>query len=32
MIYGMPKAALEAGVVHRVVRLEKVAGEILAAV
>jgi len=32
VIYGMPKAALEAGVVHRVVPLEKVAGEILAAV
>jgi two-component system chemotaxis response regulator CheB len=32
VIYGMPKAALEAGVVHRVVPLEKIAGEILAAV
>jgi two-component system chemotaxis response regulator CheB len=32
VIYGMPKAAIEAGVVHRVVPLERVAGEILAAV
>jgi two-component system chemotaxis response regulator CheB len=32
VIYGMPKAAIEAGVVERVVTLEKVAGEILAAV
>ena len=32
VIYGMPKAAIEAGVVQRVVPLEKVAGEILAAV
>jgi two-component system chemotaxis response regulator CheB len=32
VIYGMPKAAFEAGVVHRIVPLEKVAGEILAAV
>jgi two-component system chemotaxis response regulator CheB len=32
VIYGMPKAAIEAGVVERVVPLERVAGEILAAV
>jgi two-component system chemotaxis response regulator CheB len=32
VIYGMPKAAVEAGVVERVVPLERVAGEILAAV
>lgn len=32
VIYGMPKAAIEAGVVHRVVPLERVAGEVLAAV
>ena len=32
VIYGMPKAAIEAGVVHRAVPLERVAGEILAAV
>ena len=32
VIYGMPKAAIEAGVVHRVVPIERVAGEILAAV
>jgi two-component system chemotaxis response regulator CheB len=32
VIYGMPKAAIEAGVVHRVVPLHRVAGEILAAV
>ncbi len=32
VIYGMPKAAVEAGVVHRVVPLDRVAGEILAAV
>jgi two-component system chemotaxis response regulator CheB len=32
VIYGMPKAAIEAGVVQRVVPLERVAGEILAAV
>lgn len=32
VIYGMPKAAAEAGVVHRVVPLDRVAGEILAAV
>jgi two-component system chemotaxis response regulator CheB len=32
VIYGMPKAAIEAGVVHRVVPLDRVAGEILAAV
>jgi two-component system chemotaxis response regulator CheB len=32
VIYGMPKAAIEAGVVHLAVRLERVAGEILAAV
>jgi two-component system chemotaxis response regulator CheB len=32
VIYGMPKAAIEAGVVRRVVPLERVAGEILAAV
>jgi len=32
VIYGMPKAAIEAGVVHRAVPIEDVAGEILAAV
>jgi two-component system chemotaxis response regulator CheB len=32
IIYGMPKAAVEAGVVERSVRLERVADEILAAV
>ena len=32
VIFGMPKAAIEAGVVRRVVPLERVAGEILAAV
>ena len=32
VIYGMPKAAFEAGVVDRAVPLERVAGEILAAV
>ena len=32
VIYGMPKAAIDAGVVHRVIPLERVAGEILAAV
>jgi two-component system chemotaxis response regulator CheB len=32
VIYGMPKAAIDAGVVHRVVPLHRVAGEILAAV
>jgi two-component system chemotaxis response regulator CheB len=32
VIFGMPKAALEAGVVHRAVPLERVADEILAAV
>jgi two-component system chemotaxis response regulator CheB len=32
VIYGMPKAAIEAGVVHRTVPIEGVAGEILAAV
>jgi two-component system chemotaxis response regulator CheB len=32
VIYGMPKAAIEAGVVQRVVALDRVAGEILAAV
>jgi two-component system chemotaxis response regulator CheB len=32
VIYGMPKAAIEAGVVQRVVPLERVAGEMLAAV
>ncbi len=32
VIYGMPKAAIDAGVVHRVVPLERVAGEVLAAV
>jgi two-component system chemotaxis response regulator CheB len=32
VIYGMPKAAFEAGVVGRAVPLERVAGEILAAV
>jgi len=32
VIYGMPKAAIEAGVVRRVVPLEGVVGEILAAV
>jgi two-component system chemotaxis response regulator CheB len=32
VIYGMPKAAYDAGVVDRAVPLERVAGEILAAV
>ena len=32
VIFGMPKAAIEAGVVERVVPLDRVAGEILAAV
>jgi two-component system chemotaxis response regulator CheB len=32
VIFGMPKAAVDAGVVHRVVPLDRVAGEILAAV
>ncbi len=32
VIFGMPKAAIEAGVVDRIVPLERVAGEILAAV
>ena len=32
VIYGMPKAAVEAGVVHKSVPLDKMAGEILAAV
>jgi two-component system chemotaxis response regulator CheB len=32
VIYGMPKAAIDAGVVGRVVPLDRVAGEILAAV
>jgi two-component system, chemotaxis family, protein-glutamate methylesterase/glutaminase len=32
VIYGMPKVAIEAGVVHRVLPLDRVAGEILAAV
>jgi two-component system chemotaxis response regulator CheB len=32
VIYGMPKAAIEAGVVHRVAPLDRLAGEILAAV
>jgi two-component system chemotaxis response regulator CheB len=32
VIYGMPKAAIEAGVVRRTVPLDRVAGEILAAV
>jgi two-component system chemotaxis response regulator CheB len=32
VIYGMPKAAIEAGVVHHAVPLERVAGEILFAV
>ena len=32
VIYGMPKAAIEAGVVHRAVPLDRVAGQILAAV
>jgi two-component system, chemotaxis family, protein-glutamate methylesterase/glutaminase len=32
VIYGMPKVAVEAGVVHRVLPLDRVAGEILAAV
>ncbi|HEX9187242.1 MAG TPA: CheB methylesterase domain-containing protein, partial [Vicinamibacteria bacterium] len=32
VIYGMPKAAIEAGVVHRAVPIDRVAGEILAAV
>jgi two-component system chemotaxis response regulator CheB len=32
VIYGMPKAAIEAGVVHRAVPLDRLPGEILAAV
>jgi two-component system chemotaxis response regulator CheB len=32
VIYGMPKAAIEAGVVHKSVPLDQMAGEILAAV
>jgi two-component system chemotaxis response regulator CheB len=32
VIFGMPKSAIDAGVVHRAVALDKVAGEILAAV
>ena len=32
MIFGMPKAAIEAGVVDRAAPLDRVAGEILAAV
>jgi len=32
VIYGMPKAAIDAGVVHRAIPLERVAGEILSAV
>ena len=32
VIYGMPKAAIEAGVVHRVAPLDRLAGEIVAAV
>lgn len=32
VIYGMPKAAIEAGVVRRAIPLERVAGEILSAV
>jgi two-component system chemotaxis response regulator CheB len=32
VIYGMPKAAVEAGVVERVVSLPRIADEILAAV
>jgi len=32
VIYGMPKAAIEAGVVDRAIPIERVAGEILAAV
>jgi two-component system, chemotaxis family, protein-glutamate methylesterase/glutaminase len=32
VIYGMPKAAIEAGVVARVVPIDRIAGEILAAV
>jgi two-component system chemotaxis response regulator CheB len=32
VIYGMPRAAIEAGVVQRVVALDRVAGELLAAV
>jgi two-component system chemotaxis response regulator CheB len=32
VIYGMPKAAIEAGVVHRVAPLGRLAGEVLAAV
>jgi two-component system chemotaxis response regulator CheB len=32
VIFGMPKSAIEAGVVERVVPLDRVAGEILAAV
>ena len=32
VIYGMPKAAIEAGVVHRQAPLDRLAGEILAAV
>ena len=32
VIFGMPKAAIEAGVVDRAVPIERIAGEILAAV
>jgi two-component system chemotaxis response regulator CheB len=32
VIFGMPKSAIDAGVVHRAIPLDKVAGEILAAV
>jgi two-component system chemotaxis response regulator CheB len=32
VIYGMPKAAIEAGVVDHAIPIERVAGEILAAV
>jgi two-component system chemotaxis response regulator CheB len=32
VIFGMPKAAIEAGVVDRAVPLDRIAGEILAAV
>jgi two-component system chemotaxis response regulator CheB len=32
VIFGMPKSAIDAGVVHRVIALDRVAGEILAAV
>jgi two-component system chemotaxis response regulator CheB len=32
VIFGMPKSAIEAGVVERAVPLDRIAGEILAAV